>query len=370
MLELRIGEEAPVTFKAECFWRRAGVECGKESFRLSVGVTWTLEFTSGSAELAWRRAKQWRDWFETSAFGQHVSDSLRSKKRRASVHGRILRESDASQANPEWSITIPGLIVIIGRMLTDGRAFRTTPDQSETSEAKLRMLLRGIIDFVCKERTLVFRSSTIDFIVRGGVVDNDSLVNAQAALGLQKRSMVTAVSEEGHAMHLGDFFVRVMGSTNTRWARGKNKFERQQHILETVVNGVGLLWEATKNEPEWDRVGHIALGVQRGASRSIRVPAHFRRAVVYETRSARGQGVATCKQLLIGMRVGRKVGPTQLATMKARKCRRTLPSASSQDQGATNIPGVGVAQKLVDFEMYNYHVDCRFRGVQIKTRRM
>ena len=148
---------------------------------------------------------------------------------------------------------------------------------------------------------------------------------------------------------LADFLVKVHSITNGRWARGDRK-QRQLDTLANVAEAIGILWQATQNTEMWNEYGHIHLGLLQSSVRHHRVPGHFKRSLVYETRNHSGQGVTHPRQVLIGMRIGKRKAPTELLSGGERKLRKT----SACSQGAKSM-----ALRAEIFEMWNYWLESR-----------
>ena len=119
---------------------------------------------------------------------------------------------------------------------------------------------------------------------------------------------------------------------------------------------VGALWEATGfNTSMWNDRGHLFLGCLEGKRRR-KVPAAYKRAIIYETRNSIGQGVTHPRQLLVGLKVAKKVGATQLMTLQQRK--KLVASAPSQGHGPSSDKSL--AARCETFQCFNYLVDQRF----------
>lgn len=161
--------------------------------------------------------------------------------------------------------------------------------------------------------------------------------------------MTAQDADSGEAAHLADFLVQVLSTTNGRWARGDRR-DRQQHTLLKVAEAIGILWQATVNTQMWNEFGHIHLGLLACNLRQHRVPGHYKRSLVYETRNHSGQGVTHPRQVLIGMRIGKRKDPSVLLNASQRK--RHKVSACSR--GAKSM-----ASRSETFEMWNYWLDSR-----------
>ena len=143
--------------------------------------------------------------------------------------------------------------------------------------------------------------------------------------------------------HLADFLVKVHSITNGRWARGDRR-QRQLDTLANVAEAIGILWQATQSTEIWNEYGHIHLGLLQYNVRNHRVPGHFKRSLVYETRNLSGEGVTHPRQVLTGMRIGKRKGFTELLSGRERKLHKT----SACSQGASALPSGNVV--LVSFD--------------------
>ena len=111
-----------------------------------------------------------------------------------------------------------------------------------------------------------------------------------------------------------------------------------------------VLWQSKRKDDRWELVGHLELGIMQCPSGIAKlIPSKYRKAVVVEARNSSGQGIRTPRQLIVGMRVSRKRGPTvRLGRKTKRQGGHTAKSqgdhtAKSQDASAS---GQGGARKI------------------------
>ena len=111
------------------------------------------------------------------------------------------------------------------------------------------------------------------------------------------------------------------------------------------------LWQGSRDDERWTATGHLTLGVIRGKSRARVIPAKYNHELMVELRNAAGQGVRTPRQLLVGLHVGRKLGPSlRLGLRQRRQARRSLDIHV--------VPTLGYNFEYS--EQYNYFCASRF----------
>ena len=133
-----------------------------------------------------------------------------------------------------------------------------------------------------------------------------------------------------------------------------------------------VLWRSTLKDDRWELTGHIELGIlQTPSGRAKLIPGKYRKAVVFEARKASGQGIRTPRQLMVGMRVSRKRGPTvrlgrtQLKAMQRSAAKRQDDhTAKSQDASASGQvthadPRYNYFDEYNCSKQYNYLCDSR-----------
>ena len=158
------------------------------------------------------------------------------------------------------------------------------------------------------------------------------------------------MTPDGQPMHLADFMVSLFLPPQYHRPEKVHKFKQ---IVANVATQLGVLWEATESMPMWSKHGHIYLGTLMAKnSKRAMITGGLKRAIVYETR--REEGVSNPRQILAGMRVARKVGPTQLFTLKKRNAARSQQRDGHADKAN--------ASRMESFQCFNYYGDCRIHG--------
>ena len=131
--------------------------------------------------------------------------------------------------------------------------------------------------------------------------------------------------------------------------------ELRDGVCDVVFETIGLLWEGSRNHGFWDATGHINFGVLRARTRCRRISFSFKRSVVIETRNACGQGLNTCRQLLVGLSVANKSGRTSRLTFAQRK----RVAARSQHPALPQMPTPTNGYGMETVEAFNYYLDTR-----------
>ena len=124
------------------------------------------------------------------------------------------------------------------------------------------------------------------------------------------------VTEEG-TCSLSELFVVIAAMRHRSRDRSRILF------LRDMMLSIGNLWETTQGDPSiWETHGHLYLGLMPGQSRVKKIPNQYKRAIIYETRNHLGRGVTKPAQVLTGLSIAQRIGPTQLMSLKCRLFRK------------------------------------------------
>jgi len=177
-------------FKAEFYWLSIGRTCGAQPWKLWMSLPWLMDSLANDGCGVFRRIVSWR-----SFLGAHewpttlIWDSSRSFKRKAEAMEDVPSSAALSQADkstPDFCIAIPGLLLLLLKMIDDKR-FRRKGDNTFFSEDDAKNLLRAFLDVVLKGKRLRM-NSTMPTVVDNGIVDEVSVKSTQEKLFNDKRS--------------------------------------------------------------------------------------------------------------------------------------------------------------------------------------
>ena len=139
--------------------------------------------------------------------------------------------------------------------------------------------------------------------------------------------------------------------------------ERMLRIHGTVHDillQLGVLWECTRGEDFWDEKGHVYLGLLSASTRrSRRIPEHYKRAIVVETRNLSGRGVTKPQQVLLGMQVGTQEKPSKRLKLTGRRAHKGTHDAASSQAPRQRVASTSNASRFEEQESLEYYYDCR-----------
>ena len=177
------------SFKAEYFMHDVGVVVGDATITVWVSLPWVFEHLFGKEYNVAKRAKSWREYLESEGFhGGHVRDSLRSLQNQARLKSEEAFSHDvATRAEQEFSISVPGLVLILIKATNDKRFRRKASSGYIGSQEPLK-LLRAFLERVLDGKRLRLVSEPVEVTVDSGVVDETALQRSQHALRINQRT--------------------------------------------------------------------------------------------------------------------------------------------------------------------------------------
>ena len=186
---------AETSFKAEYFMHDVGITVGVQPVTLWVSLPWVMEFLFGKGHDVALRAKGWREQLESEGFdGGHIRDSVRALKCQAKFkHQPGLSYMVAASAEQEYSISIPGLVLILVRITNDKR-FRRSASYSGYIEREAPLnLLRSLLRVVLHGKRLRLVSEPVNVTVDSGVVNESVLEKSQSGLKVNQRTSTSCL---------------------------------------------------------------------------------------------------------------------------------------------------------------------------------
>ena len=134
-------------------------------------------------------------------------------------------------------------------------------------------------------------------------------------------------------------------------------------LVADIFENFAVLWDATSGDAKWCEHGALSLGVLKTtAGRSRLIPFRYRRELMIESRNCIGRGVATPRQLVVGMSAAEKTRPRFRLSLKQRKVAAKSPSAVSK---VTKHAALTTTYKFEREEQLNYFYDSRPRVFRV-----
>ena len=131
-----------------------------------------------------------------------------------------------------------------------------------------------------------------------------------------------------------------------------------------VLFHISMLWESCGDDERWKGISIVTVELPQTSSGKLRdVSVAFKRHLIIEARNARGSGISSAKQLLVGFAVGQ----TKTAAVKmSSNDRATVWKGAKSTSGVKPGDRAGMllakahnlGNRALDNEMYNYFVTC------------
>jgi len=185
VLEIIVSETE--RYKSEFYWQHIAMQCGAQPVKLWMSLRWFMTFLTGYRQLN-RKVDRWRSILENATMSpEHIRDSCRSKKRKR-VGDDPDGDDEVMLATPDFSISVPGAVVVLLKMLHD-RRLRKAPAVGEdpVNAERVHGLLSAFLNVVLEKRALDFHG-ILDIRVVNGIVDDKAWLESQAIFGVPPRS--------------------------------------------------------------------------------------------------------------------------------------------------------------------------------------
>ena len=180
--------DCETSFKAEYFVHDVSIVVGDFPVILWVSLPWVFQFLFGKDYDVAKRGKSWREYLDSEGFnGAHIRDSVRSLKRQASLKEEAFSHDVATRAEQEFSISVPGLVLLLLKTTTDKRFRRKASSGYIDSQVPWK-LLKALLQVVLDGKTLQLVTKPVNVTVDSGVVDGPVLQSSQSALKVNQRT--------------------------------------------------------------------------------------------------------------------------------------------------------------------------------------
>ncbi|MCP4240686.1 MAG: hypothetical protein GY772_09010 [bacterium] len=158
-LEVPLGDGT--YFRGEWYWHALGVTIEEVSYRSWCGIPWVIAHVfeeSYPNKKICRAAEGWRGLLARAGLpAEHLRDSRKARASKRRQDGEEVCDIASTAAGLEFSVSLPGLLVLLAVWAVDKRFARYGGDRVSTAAGTL---LKAILDMVLRRRTLHFSASS------------------------------------------------------------------------------------------------------------------------------------------------------------------------------------------------------------------